>query len=155
MFWLGHVTSQNDRLQLLGSYVGRPQVPQRDPLLVGAKLPNSLAKSLEASMRQVSSGRANAFRHYMTAMTYVFQNLSHILPNGAPAIFIVGHSTWNGTEIPTSALFQEIAGSAFTLDEYLSYPVKNRYMSYARHNDANIATEYVLVLRRSRSSTQA
>lgn len=52
------------------------------------------------------------------------------------------------SQIPTSDLFDEISGDAFRLEQVLQYPVKNRYMSYSRHNNADINTEYVLVLRR-------
>ena len=151
MFWLGSTSSQQDRQKLLYNYIGRPKVPQRDPLLAMATLATSLARDIDAEMRRMSAVRADAFRHYIAAMTYALSSLSRLLPSGAPAVFVVGHSTWNGTEIPTSTLFEELAGSAFTLDERLSYPVKNRYMSYSRHNGADIATEHVLVLRRTTS----
>jgi hypothetical protein len=61
---------------------------------------------------------------------------------------VVGHSTWNGQEIPTAELFEELA-APLNLEEVLHYPVKNRYMSYSRRNNANIDREYVLILRKS------
>jgi hypothetical protein len=67
---------------------------------------------------------------------------------GAPVVVVVGSSTWNGKSIPTADLFYELAGTAFEHDPPLWYPVKNRYMSYARRNGANIDKEYVVVLRR-------
>ena len=76
-------------------------------------------------------------------MARVFRALSRILRPGAPAIFVVGHSTWNSVEIPTSALFREISAHLFSLEKILSYPIKNRYMSYSRHNGADITVEYV------------
>ena len=70
------------------------------------------------------------------------------LPKGKPAVFVVGKSSWNGDQIPTVQLFKELSEDRFTLRELLWYPVKNRYMSYSRHNGANIDREYVLVLER-------
>jgi hypothetical protein len=84
----------------------------------------------------------------MIAMSLTFEHLRELLPCGAPAVFVVGHSTWNSAEIPTTGLFRELAGPSFQFEDLLSYPVKDRYMSYSRHNGANISTEYVLVLRR-------
>jgi hypothetical protein len=45
-------------------------------------------------------------------------------------------------------LFVELAGPTISLAEHLWYPVVNRYMSYARHNGANIDREYVLVFKK-------
>lgn len=148
MFWLGLTVSQEDRLALLQRYIGRPHVPRRHPW-VGEPLVTGLAKDWESRIREVSSDRADAFRHYLTAMTKFFEGLAKHLNPGAPAVLVVGHSAWNRAEIPTTQLFDEISGDLFELDEVLSYPVKNRYMSYSRHNQADISEEYVLVLRRT------
>jgi hypothetical protein len=149
MFWLGLTKSQTDRLRLIDKYIGRPRVPQRDVLLTSGRLSTALAQHWDERIRGISGERANAFRHYILSMTGVFDALAPTLPSEAPAIFVVGHSTWNSAEIPTTSLFQEIAGDRFTLDEVFNYPLKNRYMSYSRHNDADIKTEYVLVFRRN------
>lgn len=148
MFWLGLTATQQDRLGILQQYIGRPHVPARHEW-VNEPLPTALAKEWETRIRDISAERANGFRHYLTAMTRTFESLALILERDAPAVFVVGHSTWNNSEIPTTDLFAEISGDAFRLDEVLSYDVKNRYMSYERHNAASIGTEYVLVLRRT------
>jgi 16S rRNA G966 N2-methylase RsmD len=148
MFWLGLTTSQQERLQLLQHYIGRPHVPPRHRWLA-EPLPTALAKEWESRIRAVSPDRANGFRHYLTAMTAVFNSLASLLDEGNPAVLVVGHSSWNSAEIPTTDLFEEIAGDHFRLDDVLSYSVKNRYMSYERRNAADIGTEYVLVFRRT------
>lgn len=148
MFWIGAVQDQCDRLSLLPSYIGRPKVPASHPLLLQeSELPAS-ALGIENKMRRLSPERANAFRHYLTAMQRVFEQLSTVLPRKAPAVFVVGKSTWNGSKIPTPLLFRDIAEPWFLLEEYLWYPLKNRYMSYSRHNEASIDREYVIVLKR-------
>lgn len=149
MFWLGLTTNQDERLKLLDKYIGRPSVPQRDALLQDDQLQTKLAIAWDQRIREISPTRANAFRHYMLAMTRVFEGLSSLLRPHSPALFVVGHSCWNSAEIPTTDLFEELAGGWFNLDDVLSYPVKNRYMSYSRHNGADISMEYVLLLRRS------
>jgi adenine-specific DNA methylase len=149
MFWLGQTNSQAERLDLLHSYVGRPRVPERHPFVANTILETALAKSWETKIRKVSVDRANAFKHYMVAMKKFFENLAGHVPTGAPVVLVVGHSTWNNARIPTTRLFTELAGSRFRLEEVLWYPVKNRYMSYKRHNKASIDKEYVLVLRRA------
>lgn len=147
-FWLGLTVTQDDRVALLQSYIGRPKVPIKDRFVAEGVLATALAKEWEARIREVSAERANAFKHYIAAMTSVFDELATVVKPGGVTLFVVGHSTWNASTIPTSDLFAEISGDHFELQEVRWYPVKNRYMSYKRGNDANIDTEYVLVLRR-------
>jgi DNA methylase len=148
MFWLQAVSTQADRLRLLPAYIGRPKVPASHPLLHHeCELPPS-AVALETKMRRLSPERANAFRHYIIAMQRVFEELAAVLPPASPAVFVVGKSLWNGSQIPTPLLFRDLADPWFTLRDHLWYPLKNRYMSYARHNDASIDREFVVVLRR-------
>jgi hypothetical protein len=155
MFWLQQTSSQRERLELLRKYIGRTNIAKSDPLLFEAVSERPLVTHWERRIREVSEGRGNAFLHYMISMTRVFSGLATLLAPEAPAVFIVGHNSWNGTEIPTSKLFQEISADFFSLHDVCQYPVKNRYMSYKRHNGADIRTEYVLVLKRNRNPSFA
>lgn len=151
MFWLGLTATQADRLRLLDRYIGRPWVPTRHEWVVAGVPPTKLAKEWEQKIRDVHPKRADSFRHYIVSMTESFRCMAAMLGADAPAVLVVGHSAWNATEIPTTCLFREIAGDDFRLEEVLWYPVKNRYMSYTRHNKANIRRENVLVFRRTAS----
>ncbi|WP_426572201.1 TRM11 family SAM-dependent methyltransferase [Aquihabitans sp. McL0605] len=149
MFWLGLTKTQADRLSLLPQYIGRPKIPMRDPLLKqDTPAGPEVARWLE-HLTKINTKSGLSFRHYMIAMSRVFIALAPVLTAGSPAVFVVGDSTWHGTRLPTQQLFAELAGRAFHLDEVLSYPTKNRYMSYTRHNGADIGAEYVLAFRRS------
>ncbi|GAB1509794.1 TRM11 family SAM-dependent methyltransferase [Actinophytocola sp. KF-1] len=148
MFWLDLTVSHLDRLQLLPNYIGRPHIAAKDPLLQEPWEPGPLAAKWEKKIRVEHPKRAGDFRHYVTAMRKVFAQMATRLSVGSPAIFVVGESQWNGEVIPTARLFTEISEDQFTLDEVLSYPIKNRYMSYSRHNQASIDREYVVVFRR-------
>ncbi|MFJ8489430.1 TRM11 family SAM-dependent methyltransferase [Streptomyces sp. NPDC094038] len=148
MFWLGHTSNQDDRLELLPRYIGRPHVAAKDPLLKRDWSPGEIVDSWEGKMRADSPSRAADFRHYVTAMSSVFERLSGTLATGSLALFVVGHSRWKGQEIPTGDIYEEISADSFSLREKLSYPIANRYMSYSRHNSASIDEEYVLVMRR-------
>jgi hypothetical protein len=153
MYWLAQTRSEEERRRLLDLYIGRVTVPKRNHF-VAEGVTGPLSKLWEARIREIKPTRANAFRHYQASMRSTFLGLARTLEQGLPAAFVVGHSKWNGTEFPTSDLFEEIAGNLFTLDEILSYPLKNRYMSYTRHNGANIQAEHVLIFRRSRFQTE-
>jgi hypothetical protein len=149
MYWLGLVESHDERLRLLQRYVGRTKVASRHPLVRADFLLPPAEASLEAEMRAIDPPRADAFRHYCRAMSLSFAQLGALLAPGRPAIFVVGHSMWQKSSLNTSQLFAELARPSFRLEDELRYPVKNRYMSYARKNGANIDHEYVLVFRRT------
>lgn len=147
MYWLEYTLSQSDRLALLPRYIGRPHIPAKNPLLLEPWSPSPMADEWERRIRASKPGRANDFRHYVLAMTRAFREIGRVTKGDAPVLVVVGHSTWNGDTIPTRLLFAEMAED-FLLEETLYYPVKNRYMSYTRHNKASIDEEYVLVFRR-------
>jgi hypothetical protein len=149
MFWLGLVRHDEDRRALLHRYVGRTDVPRSHEFVHDTTLRTAIAKRWEAKIRRSSEDRADAFKHYIVAMRHCFEGLADHMRAGSPAVLVVGHSSWNNSKIPTTELFGEIAGSAFTLREVLWYPIKNRYMSYSRHNGADINREYVLAFYRT------
>lgn len=148
MFWLGLTKTQAERLELLPRYIGRSGVRRRDPLLQRQKELGPLSTYWHKRIRAVSDRRADAFIHYMLSMKDVFNQLVAVLRTGGYAIFVLGHSEWNGSKLPTSDLFLELAGDSFRLVDKLWYPIKNRYMSYDRRNGASIDEEHVIVLQK-------
>ena len=149
MFWLGLTKTHTERLELLPRYIGRSSVRTRDPLLDRRGELGPLSTHWYEQIQAVSGKRADAFIHYMLSMKDVFNQLSGVIRAGGIAIFVLGHSEWNGSKLPTSDLFLEIAGDSFHLRDKLWYPTKNRYMSYGRRNGADINEEYVLVFGRN------
>ena len=149
MFWLGFTDTQAKRMQLLPQYIGRSRVSMRDPLLKRVEEMGPLSAQWHKAIRAVSIERANAFAHYVLSMKKSLGQLAAAVRGGGSAVFVLGHSEWNGSKLPTSDLFLEMTGDAFRLVDKLWYPVKNRYMSYSRRNGANINEEYVLVFRRT------
>ena len=148
MYWLDLVASHDQRLRLLPGYIGRPKIPARHPLVCDGKLTSTTALQWERRLRSTSQERANSFKHYVVAMQATISQLAKLLDQGARAIFVVGKSSWNGERIPTTRLFEEISADAFRLESTYWYPLRNRYMSYARRNSESIDREYVLVLKR-------
>jgi hypothetical protein len=147
MFWLDLTKTQADRLALQPSYIGKHRVAASNPILRAPWSPSPDAQNWLDRMEEQSPARARDFRAYMTSMDAVFDRWADLLPSGGLAVCVVGRSTWNGADVPTDQLFMELAHGRFDLADHLTYPVKNRYMSYARHNGANINEEHVLVLR--------
>lgn len=151
MFWLGFTATQEDRLDLMRGYVGRPSVAQKDSYPEGCYPLGGLASQWESDIRSVSTARANAFNHYTVSMSLVFSEFAKVLKENKLVVMVVGNSKWNGREIPTAELFTELAAPEFILADYLWYPIKNRYMSYSRRNGASIDKEYVLIMRKVKS----
>ena len=147
MYWLGFTKDHAGRLELLHRYIGRTSVRKADPRLLRKEELGTLSRDWYSRMNSKSPKRATAFLHYIIAMKDVFSRLSKFTPLGGSVVFVVGNSRWNGYELPTSDLFAELAGPPFSLTEHLSYPLQNRYMSYGRHNGADIRQEFVLVFR--------
>jgi len=149
MFWLGFTPRQEDRLALSPLYIGRLQVATRHPFLSQTSVFSPLAQKWELKIRQESPARANAFKHYMVSMGKAMDELARVVLKGGYTIFVIGHSTWRGEELPSAELFLELAEGNFRIEDHLWYPIKNRYMSYQRRNGDGINREHVLVFRRS------
>lgn len=146
MFWLGLTKTQSERLALLPRYIGRSSVRKRDPRLQRIEELGPLSTHWHKQIRTISRDRANVFLHYMLSMKDVFRQLSQVIRSEGLAIFVLGHSKWNGSRLPTSDLLLEMAQGSFQLMERQWYPVRNRYMSYNRRNGASIDKDYVLVM---------
>ena len=137
MYWLGLVRDHQARLTLLPHYIGRSVVPQKHPALQEV-LKGKRAVRWEALLRASSRERADAFKHYLISMRLCMNALAQRVDVGTPVVFVIGKSSWNGGQIPTVDLFKELGEDKFSVKEVLWYPLKNRYMSYSRHNGASI-----------------
>jgi len=148
VFWLGFAETQKQRIDMKHDYIGRPKVRVTDPLVRNDENIPRGSKQWYLEMEEKSSRRARAFKHYTVAMSKVLDQFCNVLEPGKKLIMVVGHSTWNGKEIPTKDLLLEMMPDELVLSECLWYPIKNKYMSYSRHNGASIDKEYVLALDR-------
>jgi tRNA G10 N-methylase Trm11 len=148
MYWLDMTRNPSERLDLLPKYIGRDKVAQKHPYVARGKIETPIVEKWERAIRSAHAGRADAFKHYVVAMQKAFHQIADALKSEGHAIFVVGHSTWNGHELPTTKLFHELMPPVMVLAEHYWYKVSNRYMSYARHNGASIDKEYVLVFKK-------
>jgi hypothetical protein len=148
VYWLGLVRDSEERRALRSSYIGQGG-GSRHPFVAKSTISDPLCTAWHTYIKKTSATRAAAFKHYVVSMERMFAGTARVLPKGGLALFVLGHSSWNGDEIPTSDLFEALAGSKFNLVEKLWYPLRNRSMSYKRKNGADINREYVLVFRRT------
>lgn len=148
MFWLGLVRSRDERLALKPKYLGAPEVRTSDPLVRHGEIEGALAQTWENLLRQESTKRAAAFKHYWVGMTRWLEGIARLMPPHGRVVLVLGNSTWRSEPIPSSELISEAADRWFVPIDHYSYPLKNRYMSYSRQNGASIRHEHVLVLER-------
>jgi len=150
MYWLGLTRDHTERLALLPKYIGRATVRVHDSRLGRVDELGPTASQWHQQIAASSRQRANAFLHYVVSMNDAFRQLGRAVRADGKVVLVVGHSQWKGHEIPTTALFSELADRRFSLIDQLWYPLKNRYMSYGRRNGADIREEFVLVFKRNR-----
>jgi hypothetical protein len=148
MYWTGLVSAHDERLRLLDRYLGRARVPRRHRL-VGARGELPLAvRAVESDIRRHDPVRADAFAHYMVGMRRALNGIAqHIRPDGI-VVLVVGDSDWTGGRLSTARLMKALAEPELVLGEQYFYRTRNRHMSFARQNGADIHTERVLVFRR-------
>ncbi len=145
MYWLGLVKSHDDRLELAPRYLGREGIRETNRRLrwkTGSKYIQRLLKHAE----KVSTKRARALKHYSASMDRVLDEMAKARKSKGKAVVVVGNSKWNGRRVRPTRLLEELAGERFNFVERLSYATQNRYMSFSRHNGANVNREHVLVL---------
>ncbi|MCB1466717.1 MAG: hypothetical protein KDK08_06140, partial [Rhizobiaceae bacterium] len=148
MFWLGLTVTDEQRLSLLPHYIGRKtvRVAARGG---GAKPPGPISRGVVSRMETVSPSTARSFRHYLSAMRESMFAISGSMRAGGCLALVMGTNRWRGEQLPVLESIQECAPPELVLREVHWYPLKNRYMSYARNHDADIAEEHVLIFLRS------
>ncbi len=147
MYWLSFVQSQDDRLRLAPRYLGRVQVRQSNPKL-RVRFDSQYVRCLISHARRISPGRERSITHYCASMSRVLEQIARALKPGGRAVFVVGNSKWNGRRVRATRLLTELALPYFEVASVFSYTTRNRYMSYERHNGANVNREFVLVLKK-------
>jgi len=147
MYWLGCVSSADERAKLAPKYLGRVGVRYRSARL-RVKLDSKYLKTLIHHAEQISPRRARDLKHYAVSMSRALANMSRALVPGGRAVLVVGNAKWNGRTVRATRLIEDLARDQFEVTSRFSYHLKNRYMSYSRHNGANVNREYALVLQK-------
>ena len=145
MYWLDLVTSHEERLELAPRYLGRSNVRTDHPAL-DTTFESSYVNRLIAHAGKISEARRRTIVHYCASLQSALSEMSVLLRRGGVAILVVGNAKWNGRRVWASRLVIELSRPYFTVKDSYRYASKNRYMSYSRHNGANVNWEHVVVL---------
>lgn len=152
MYWLGMVKSREDRLKLATRYLGRFSIRQSNPRL-RRTFESAYINRLIAHSGRVSAAQKRAVTHYCASMGRSLEHIAKVLKPNGRAVFVIGNSKWNGRRVRATRLLSELAQEKFDISDILTYTTRNRYMSYQRHNGANVNREYVLVLKKKAKTT--
>ncbi len=147
MYWLGMVNSHEDRLTLAPRYLGRTLV-RRSNARLRCRFESPYVQRLIAHARRISASRERVVTHYCASMQRALEHIARVLKRNGRAVFVVGNSKWNGRRVRATRLLTDLARDHFEVLETLTYVTRNRYMSYERHNGANVNREYALVLKK-------
>lgn len=147
MYWLNLVSSQRDRLELMPAYIGRDRIggchlPDPDALRAAA-----IANRWLVQFPDLKPERERAFRHYCDGMSRSMSRMSDLVRPGGKVVIVAGDVTFGRQPVSMLQLMTDLADDDLELVDHLWYPIKNRYMSYARKNEANIAADRVIVFR--------
>ena len=147
MYWLDLVRDAEERVALIPTYLGRAGVANKY-LPEPAENMGPVGQRWFDRIETISHRRAQDFFHYYWGMRQFFDGVATVLPARGPLVLVVGNNRILGMEHSGADLFNEFAQQYFWFDEQYWYPIKNRYMSYARHNGANIDREHVMIWRK-------
>lgn len=146
MYWLGLVDQRAARLALMGRYIGRDRIGTNHFSTEGA-FAAQVADRWLTRFPAMKPERERAFRHYCDGMARSLARMVAVVPPGAPVVIVAGDVRFCGIHVSMLELMKDLAGERVLIADHLWYPILNRYMSYTRRNEANIAADHVLVFR--------
>ncbi|UAJ10683.1 TRM11 family SAM-dependent methyltransferase [Glacieibacterium megasporae] len=147
MYWLGLTERREQRLDVMTRYIGRDRVglrhfPVEDPQAA------AVADRWIGRFPSAAPARQRAFRHYCDGMFRALVGMSEIVAGNGAIVVVAGDVRFCGMPVSMLELIKDLAADKLKIADHLWYPIINRYMSYKRNNEANIAVDHVIVLRR-------
>jgi adenine-specific DNA methylase len=146
MYWLGLTNERAERLKLMARYIGRDRIGENHFSGIEASASQVADKWLKR-FPEINPIRARAFRHYCDGMARALARMTEVVIPGGPIVIVVGDVRFCGVQVSMLELMKDLAGERLIVADHLWYPIMNRYMSYSRRNEANIAADHVLVFR--------
>jgi DNA methylase len=145
MIWLSLISSRESLIRLSHKYIGGPTVG-REPL-EECRLGIELVDDVRQSLLQIDYRRARSFVKYCKQLQSVFKQIDDNLSPSGYCVVVVGNNRVAGLEVPLSKVLVKLA--PINQIGAMSYDLRDRYMSYSRHNGADINREHILVFKKS------
>lgn len=148
MYWLGLTNNRGQRLDLMRQYIGRDRVGLSHYNWDDARA-SDVADRWIPRFNKITPERERAFRHYCDGMARSIAQMQKSVKKGGPVVIVAGDVFFCGTPVSMLELMNDLAPPNMGIADHLWYPILNRYMSYSRRNEANIAADHVLIFRNS------
>ena len=147
-YWLGFIRNAEHGAALRQKYIGRRDYLYGEVAQLAKLLPKPVKEKLYRYLGPVASSekrRMRAIVKYFVDMAKWFRIATEQLRQGGRLVLVVGDSTVRGRPIRTSKLLKDLVPRQLRLERSFSYLLRNRSMQYSRWNEANVATENVMV----------
>jgi len=99
-------------------------------------------------LQKRSEGSARAAAAYFSELTAALGGLAPLLCRDGHLVLLVGDVRLQGIRIPLVETLASLLSPRFRLVGFYRYALRNRYMSYKRHNGKGIISETALVFKR-------
>jgi methylase of polypeptide subunit release factors len=147
MFWHDPKMDQANRLKLKRLYLGQYQVSSSMTEQAESIELSRRTERLALKIEDRDEQRARAFRHYFSSMKGLFSAASYRVKKGGSIVVVIGDGRVVGDVVPTGRLLAEEFSAFAELTQVITYPLRNRYMTYKRRNQASIEKDRILVFR--------
>ncbi|HEY0383813.1 MAG TPA: hypothetical protein VGC72_16595 [Candidatus Elarobacter sp.] len=143
MYWLDLIESDQEFRKLARRYIGRRSA---SPAAIEGYAPEStLVQRLIKRVERSDPGRARALTLYCQKLQQFLGEARSGLKRRGKCIVVIGDNRAAGVLLPLHKVVRELAPD-YRHVETFSYRLKNRYMTYSRHNGASIDREHVVIL---------
>jgi SAM-dependent methyltransferase len=146
LYWLGLTNQRAERLVLMSRYIGRDRVGENH-FARDTATATEVADRWMKRFPGIKLVRERAFRHYCDGMSRSLARMMDVVKPGGPIVIVAGDVCFSGVHVSMLELMKDLAGERLMIADHLWYPIINRYMSYSRRHEANIAADHVLVFR--------
>lgn len=146
-FWLKLVKTQDEYLTYYSKYIGRRRVKRAERNPNFAFDLDSLNECL-ANVREHNADQAEILTTYFIEMRYTLSKLATVLQSGNHLLLFIGDSQSARQTVHTHEYIRHFASQHFDLITEFSYNIPNRFMSYERHNGANIKVEWGFIFKK-------
>jgi hypothetical protein len=145
MAWLSLIDTHADFLTLSRKYIGH-RITGKEPVEI-EPFGDPYIDRIRKSLLHIDYRRARAFIRYCHQMHAFFGHAALHMHKKAKLVTVIGDNTVAGIRILSDRVMSAVA-EPLTLSEQHTYPLRNRYMTYTRHNGADICAERILVFSR-------
>jgi hypothetical protein len=143
MYWLGLVQSDEEFRRLSRRYIGRRS--SSATAIEGYAPQSTLVQNLIKRVESSDPGRARAFTLYCRKIEQFLSEARIALKRRGRCIVVIGDTRAAGVPLPLHKVVRELASDYRHLETF-SYGLRDRYMTYSRHNGASIDREHVVIL---------